>query len=140
MHEKNVWVVWVFLVVKTKYGEDDDDESSSDEDDDETIQLDDELEKEFFRTLSTLKKKDPIIYNSETSFFKNVTIEPKKIQGKKEQPLFINDYERKLILEKQGVLSDEEDEDKMHMYILFFFCFRCHYFLVFACVSTGRFL
>lgn len=68
------------------------------------------MEKEFYKTLSCLKKKDPKIYDSNVNFFKKINPEVKKDKKAKEQPMYLKDYERKLILEKGGILSDEEDE------------------------------
>lgn len=106
-----------FFLVKTKYGEEnidfslDNDSSSSSEDDEDGVELTEEVEKDFFKTLACLKKKDPRIYDGNVNFFNEKQASPKKEKKKKEQPMFIKDYERKLILEKGGQLSDSEQED-----------------------------
>nr|XP_023020073.1 protein KRI1 homolog [Leptinotarsa decemlineata] len=101
--------------LKTKYGEDieQNDSSSSSSDDEEGVELTPAFEKDFFKTLSLLKSKDPSIYDKNVHFFQETEKtasgeKPKKT--KKEQPMYLKDYERKIILEKGGVLSDEEDE------------------------------
>ncbi|CAG9863260.1 unnamed protein product [Phyllotreta striolata] len=99
--------------LKTKYGEDvldkGEDSSSSSSDDEEGIELTKDVERDFFRTLSCLKNKDPRIYNNDVNFFQESTdIKTKK--NKKDKPMFIKDYERNLILEKGGILSDEEED------------------------------
>jgi protein KRI1 len=103
--------------LKTKYGEEllDEDASSSSDDDDDGIELTEEVEKQFFKTLSCLKNKDPRIYDATVRFFDGPEDNLQKVQKKvkKEKPLYINDYERELILKKNGELSesDEEKED-----------------------------
>ncbi|XP_018567968.1 protein KRI1 homolog [Anoplophora glabripennis] len=100
--------------LKTKYGDDvnlDEDSSSSSSDDEEGIKLTEENERDFFKALAYLKNKDPRIYNENVTFFQdknksNVVTERKK--KKKDVPMYLKDYERKIILEKGGVLSDEE--------------------------------
>ncbi|CAH1113712.1 unnamed protein product [Psylliodes chrysocephalus] len=98
--------------LKTKYGDDvldEEDESSSSSDDEEGVEITQAVEKDFFRTLSCLKNKDPSIYNNSVSFF-NDSSQAKVKKKKKEKPVFLKDYERNLILEKGGVLSDDEEE------------------------------
>ncbi|KAH6926430.1 hypothetical protein HPB50_018557 [Hyalomma asiaticum] len=69
------------------------------------------LEK-FLETLSALKSKDPKIYDKDMVFFEPTGDAGKtnKEKPKKEKPMFLKDYKRKLIVETQGVLSDEEDD------------------------------
>nr|CAD7432670.1 unnamed protein product [Timema monikensis] len=110
-------------LVKNKYGEDavnkldDNDESSSDEENENAKELTEEFERDFLKTLSYLKKKDPCIYDKDTKFFEEykstlkqdgASVEKSK---KKEKSLFLRDYERKLILEKGGKFTDDEEED-----------------------------
>nr|CAD7432669.1 unnamed protein product [Timema monikensis] len=112
-----------FQKLKNKYGEDavnkldDNDESSSDEENENAKELTEEFERDFLKTLSYLKKKDPCIYDKDTKFFEEykstlkqdgASVEKSK---KKEKSLFLRDYERKLILEKGGKFTDDEEED-----------------------------
>jgi protein KRI1 len=101
--------------VKDRYGEasveaahKSSDESSSSEEDEHAEQLIQQLEKDFFKTLSCLKKKDPSIYDEKVSFFAdfNSAKPHEKIVGikKRDKPLFLKDYERKLIVEHGGQL------------------------------------
>nr|XP_022902585.1 protein KRI1 homolog [Onthophagus taurus] len=103
--------------LKTKYGEsalelsDEENSSSSDEDEDGAL-LTEEFEKDFYATLASLKKKDPKIYDGNIKFFKELPEGSKpKFKKAKDEPMFIKDYERKLLLEKGGNLSDDEDEN-----------------------------
>nr|CAH7761243.1 unnamed protein product [Callosobruchus chinensis] len=99
--------------LKTKYGDEGEltDESSSSSDDEDAVEITEQLEKNFFKTLACLKSKDPRIYDKNTTFFndENVEVTPKKGKKAKDNPMFLKDYERKLLLEKGGVLSDDED-------------------------------
>lgn len=38
---------------------------------------------------------------------------------KKEQPMYLRDYERKLILEKGAVISDDEEEGNLSCHLFF---------------------
>lgn len=119
--------------LKTKYGVDintvngfdEEDEynsgsTSSDEDSDGNELVNDPYEKEFYRTLACLKKKDPSIYNKGTTFFNESNDQENEGEKneehkkkKKEKALFLRDYERKIITERGGKLSDSEDETTM---------------------------
>ncbi|XP_077499123.1 protein KRI1 homolog [Amblyomma americanum] len=101
--------------LKDKYGENvafDSSSSSSESEDEDAEELTPALEKKFLETLSALKSKDPKIYDKEMVFFESTgdSSEQKKERKKKDKPMFLKDYERKLIVEKQGVLSDDEDD------------------------------
>lgn len=96
-----------------KYGNDVDEEStaSSSDDDAEEDLVDGNFEKAFLRTLSCLKNKDPSIYNDEVAFFDKapkVGESTSKKTTKKEQPMYLKDYERKMILDG----GHESDEDR----------------------------
>ncbi|XP_070160841.1 protein KRI1 homolog [Polyergus mexicanus] len=111
--------------LKARYGEDaaaSDDESSdsSSSDDDENIH-NPQFDKEFLITLACLKSKDPRIYDEKVKFFSDIAKpdtsknteanEQEKKKSKKEKALFLRDYERKIIMERDGHLSSSEDED-----------------------------
>ncbi|CAG9764401.1 unnamed protein product [Ceutorhynchus assimilis] len=101
--------------LKTKYGEDALDHgesSSSSDDDDEAVELTQEVEKDFYKTLACLKKKDPKIYDNNVTFFQAKYDKTKTEKKPKDRPMYLKDYERKLLLEKGGIISDEEDEVK----------------------------
>lgn len=113
--------ILLLLLVQTKYGNEGSDTESSSEDD-EGDEVNEEFEKDFFKALSCLKKKDPRIYDKNFEFFSNqneeenaAKVSPKK---KKEQPMYLKDYERRLILEKGGQFSDEEQENPETQYVL----------------------
>jgi protein KRI1 len=107
------------FAVKARYGEasvealyTSSDDSSSSEEDEHAEQLTQQLEKDFFKTLSCLKKRDPCVYDEKVSFFADTN--STKLQGKKsdvktsdKKPIFLRDYERKLIVEREGQLSED---------------------------------
>lgn len=82
-----------------------------------------QFDKDFYKTLALLKKKDPKIYNQNVTFFD----ETKKAQeerterksqkptekSKKDEAVFLRDYERKIIVERDGKFSDSEDESAL---------------------------
>lgn len=91
----------------------DSDLSSSSDDDETAVELTEEIEKKFFKTLSCLKNKGPRIYDKNVRFFdESDVIEQPKKKGKKEKPVFIKDYERQLLLEKGGQISDSDEEEE----------------------------
>lgn len=115
--------------LKTKYGVDlntavsldkeveSDSSSSSSEEDSEGDQLNEQFDKEFYRTLASLKKKDPLIYDKKTTFFNNIEDQANEAEKndeqkkkKKEKAMFLRDYERRIITEREGKYSDTEDE------------------------------
>ncbi|KAL3868697.1 hypothetical protein ACJMK2_041474 [Sinanodonta woodiana] len=111
--------------LKDKYGDDletDSDSSSSETEDEDAEALTDKLEKEWLSTLVALKRKDPKIYQKDFKFYhesenedeESSDSDKKKKKSKKEKPLYLKDYERKVLLEKGGILndSDEEEEEK----------------------------
>ncbi|XP_017880792.1 protein KRI1 homolog [Ceratina calcarata] len=109
--------------LKTKYGDineneisDESSESESSSEEGEENELTQQFDKDFYKTLALLKNKDPKIYNQDVTFFddtnktQELLIEKKKEKAKKDETVFLRDYERKLIIEKEGKLSDSEDE------------------------------
>merc|ERR1712058_211762 len=101
--------------LKDKYGDtvndnDEDETDSSDEEEDEDAEeLTPEIEKDFFATLSSLKRKDPSIYDGTTSFFREKTSDSVKSKESKNQRVTIADMERKVILEKGGKFDEIGD-------------------------------
>lgn len=131
------------FTVKAKYGDDaediDSDLSSSSDDDEVGAEFTEEIEKKFFKTLSCLKNKDPRIYDQNVKFFDDTdTIEAKnKNKEKKEKPVFIKDYERQLLLEKGGQISDSDGEEQQEPPRYFYFIENI--FVESAC-DSNRFL
>ncbi|XP_056426521.1 protein KRI1 homolog [Hyla sarda] len=102
--------------LKDRYGdrgEDDGGSSSSESDSEDDLAIDPQLDKDFYRTLSLLKKKDPIIYKEDVSFYKeSESPAPSQSKSAIEKPMYLKDYERKVILEKEGKYEDEESSDE----------------------------
>ncbi|XP_072005607.1 protein KRI1 homolog isoform X2 [Engystomops pustulosus] len=104
-----------YATVKDRYGDEqiNDSESSSSESEDD---LEIVVDKDFYRTLSLLKKKDPVIYKKDVIFYKEPDDDdddpaPGQSKAPKEKPMYLKDYERKVILEKEGKYEDEENSD-----------------------------
>lgn len=73
------------------------------------------FEKDFFKTLSCLKNKDPRIYDENFEFFQKQNEKESNLnkpKKKKEKPMFIKDFERQIILEKGGQISDDEENNQ----------------------------
>ncbi|KAL3287581.1 hypothetical protein HHI36_002048 [Cryptolaemus montrouzieri] len=106
-----------FNKLKTKYGEteiqlDNDDDSSSSEDDEVGVELTEEVEKEFYKTLALLKRKDPKIYDDNAVFFdKSEVVGKPKRKADESDSMYLKDYERKLLLEKGGIASESDDDE-----------------------------
>ncbi|KAL1131436.1 hypothetical protein AAG570_011053 [Ranatra chinensis] len=107
-------------VDRRSYSENEDDSesstSSSSSEDEDTVPPD-IFGKDFFKTLSSLKAKDPSIYNANVRFFENqnseeLTSKPAKSSknegSKSDKPLLLRDYERDLILNKKDVFEEDE--------------------------------
>ncbi|XP_044577993.1 protein KRI1 homolog [Cotesia glomerata] len=107
---------------KAKYGDDfkgSGDDTSSSEDDEDAHLLTDEIDKQIFKTLAYLKKKDPKIYDSNVEFFPPAKAEDaeegssnqneKKKKTEKNEKMTLRDYERKILVENGGIFSDDED-------------------------------
>uniref|UniRef100_A0A6P4FG18 Protein KRI1 homolog n=1 Tax=Drosophila rhopaloa TaxID=1041015 RepID=A0A6P4FG18_DRORH len=95
-------------------------EFDSDSESSEEDEVDPQFDQDFFKTLSSLKSKDPRIYDKDARFFNEPSSDeedkddesPKK--KKKAKPVTLKDYERKVILEHNGKFesSDEEQQEK----------------------------
>ncbi|KAM4675175.1 protein KRI1 homolog [Discoglossus pictus] len=99
--------------LKDRYGDQpEEDDSSGSESEDEELVIDPKLDKDFYRTLSLLKKKDPKIYQEDATFYTDEDpSSTDQSKSSKEKPMYLKDYERKVILEKEGKYEDEEDSD-----------------------------
>ncbi|XP_015119303.1 protein KRI1 homolog [Diachasma alloeum] len=113
--------------LKTKYGEQIEDLKSSDPesesssgDDAEANVLTEVFEKDFYKTLACLKKKDPRIYDENVNFFSitedspgNAETQPpqSKKKTKKEKPFTLRDYDRTMIIERLNQFSESDYED-----------------------------
>ncbi|XP_061197414.1 protein KRI1 homolog [Saccostrea echinata] len=108
--------------LRDRYGDDaelEEDSSSSESEDEDAEALTAQLEEDWFKTLAALKSKDPRIYDKNVKFYHSEeeksddsSDEPGP-SNKKEKPVYLKDYQRKVILEKEGMVSDEEsDEDE----------------------------
>ncbi|KAM6966272.1 protein KRI1 homolog [Tautogolabrus adspersus] len=101
--------------LKDKYGDqaDESDSESESSSDDSEVELDPETERDFYRTLSLLKKKDPKIYETDAKFYSEVSTSEEKPSTSKKgvKPMYLKDYERKVILEREGKYEDDEDSD-----------------------------
>ncbi|XP_012539733.1 protein KRI1 homolog [Monomorium pharaonis] len=109
--------------LKARYGEDvvlseDESSDSSLSDENEDIQ-NAEFDKQFLLTLACLKSGNPSTYEkcnniSKSEISENAeTNKKEKKKLKKEKPLSLRDYERKMILERDGRFSSSEDEDEI---------------------------
>ena len=107
--------------LKDKYGdqvpdnqEEEDDDSSSEEEDDDAEELTPDVEKAFFSTMASLKRKDPALYDGKTTFFKAKDVPEliKKPTQLKEEKITIADMERKIMLEKDGEYEDENEDEE----------------------------
>ncbi|KAF4115596.1 protein KRI1 homolog [Onychostoma macrolepis] len=105
--------------LKDRYGDQDEEnssESSNSDSDESEVELDPKLDRDFYRTLSLLKKKDPKIYQKNAKFYTEETSgsgsdDQPSTSKKSEKPMFLKDYERKVILERGGKYDDDDDED-----------------------------
>jgi len=106
--------------LKQKYGEEalngEEDESSSESEDDDAEGLTPDIEKDFLKTLSMIKAKDPKIYEAESVFYASKETAKAKEEDKSKKskaPVFLKDYERQRLLEKgeKAYLSDSDDDE-----------------------------
>ncbi|CAN8175344.1 unnamed protein product, partial [Coccothraustes coccothraustes] len=71
-------------------------------------------EREFYRTLALLKTR-PRIYRQDTAFYSQHDCGggggEEEEEEEEERPMFLKDYERKVVLEQDGKYVDEEDEE-----------------------------
>ncbi|OQV12823.1 Protein KRI1-like protein [Hypsibius exemplaris] len=109
--------------LKDKYGADaEEPETSSSESEDEDAEaITPQTERDFFKTLAILKSDDPRIYDKQQKYYEDSpepsTLSSGKSGAEKSKPLFLREYERKILLEhKDGVVDGgkEETTPKFH--------------------------
>lgn len=88
--------------------------SDSDSSEDDENAFNPKFDEEFFKTLSSLKRKDPSIYESATTFFDDDAADP--IAGssepkKKAKALTIKQYEQDILLKNGGTFDQDSDEE-----------------------------
>ncbi|CAG0880718.1 unnamed protein product [Darwinula stevensoni] len=105
-----------FQKLKDRYGDDASlhSDSSSELEDENADELNPEIEKGFFKALAALKAKDPKIYDKSAKFYNEKFPENSNVARQKSihknKPFLLRDYERHLIVDKHGELSDEESD------------------------------
>ncbi|XP_062975110.1 protein KRI1 homolog [Elgaria multicarinata webbii] len=108
--------------LQDRYGatgeEEEEEESSSGSESSEEAEeeLDSKLDRAFYCTLALLKTKDPRIYQKDVTFYSkenssSASDSEEAPIKKKKKPMFLKDYERKVILEKAGKYEDEDDDE-----------------------------
>ncbi|KAI6180734.1 Protein KRI1-like protein [Aphelenchoides besseyi] len=108
--------------IKNKYGDDalNDEESDADsESSEEPLTWSAQDERNFFSTLGALKAKNPKIYDGKTTFFdheqtQRSTVPESLSKPKKQNRMTLRDYEERLVTERDGRFSDEDDEEKLN--------------------------
>ncbi|XP_060092725.1 protein KRI1 homolog [Heteronotia binoei] len=102
--------------LQDRYGDAGDSTESSSESEDEEEARDPEVDGYFYRMLALLKTKDPRIYQQEDGALdpqegpSSGSEDEKPCSKKKAKPMYLKDYERKVILEKGGKYVDEDED------------------------------
>ncbi|RHZ78788.1 hypothetical protein Glove_156g13 [Diversispora epigaea] len=111
--------------LKEKYGKDIDlnsneetDDSTSEEEDEYGDLITPEVDVQIMKTISAIKSKDPKVYNPNSNFFSEEEMKSawqswlnKKQQKDEKKPIYLKDYQRQILLEDGGDISNEEEED-----------------------------
>ncbi|XP_072775977.1 protein KRI1 homolog [Taeniopygia guttata] len=101
-------------------GDSTDSDSDSSESSGDDVPRDPRQDREFYRTLALLKTRDPRIYREDSTFFTGHESAEEEEEDEDDdeddeerpaRPMFLRDYERKVVLEKDGKFVDEEDEE-----------------------------
>jgi protein KRI1 len=88
----------------------DTDESTSDseEEDEGGVLITKTLDSEILATLNAIRSKDPRVYDSNAAFYSEFKDETDTSQpGKKEKPMYLQDYHRKNLLSGQNIGENE---------------------------------
>lgn len=97
--------------LEQKYGDKpldtEDSESDSEDESDEPLEVSEETEKQFLKTLSLLKKKDPRIYNPDFKFFDNTVEDKPKNEIKEEETV----KPKKEVKSLAAAFADSDDDD-----------------------------
>uniref|UniRef100_A0A1A7W7S1 Protein KRI1 homolog n=1 Tax=Iconisemion striatum TaxID=60296 RepID=A0A1A7W7S1_9TELE len=93
--------------LKDRFGDranESDTDSSESSSDDSDVELDPDVERDFYRTLSLLKKKDPKVYEKDAKFYSEespqIDAKPSTSKKDKVKPMYLKDYEH----------DDDDDE------------------------------
>lgn len=84
-------------------------DSSSDEDSSDNDTINPQFDQAFYKTLASIKKRDPTIYDGSVKFFGEFDTGKSIGEKKSEKAFTVKDYERKILLEKGGIYEDDED-------------------------------
>ncbi|CAE1232722.1 KRI1 [Acanthosepion pharaonis] len=84
--------------------------SNSSSEDEEGEALTEQIEKDWLRTLAALKNKDPRIYNKDIKFYQSSDEETeiKSSEKKKKKPVYLQDVQRKTLIETKGAPPPDE--------------------------------
>lgn len=97
--------------MKDKEQNESDSSSDSDSSEDDEAAFNPQFDEEFFKTLSSLKRKDPTIYEKETKFFENVDAvdgAAENANTKAGKKLTVKQYEHDMLMKTGGQSDDDE--------------------------------
>jgi len=87
--------------------------------------------------LDALKRNDPSIYNEKSKFYETESESETEDKRKAEKSLTLKDYERNVVLQKGGIVNEEDEEmeeltkpaksGKSHRVSIFFTQIRCSF-------------